>query len=180
MIKSLFTRIFKKSVETSFQNDMNISNEWVISYFDENIQHINFSLYWIVDSSQEIEKIILHVIRKGLIVGLSYNQIGSNIHKETNKIITKEQSKSIAVHILWVVYWWSSYISWLDLVKEWYILEKEWTTCHDDKVCKVCLENESIWLIPFDKTFPSGDNFAPRAQEINCRCTSTYKIIGIK
>jgi len=45
---------------------------------------------------------------------------------------------------------------------------KEWITVNDERVDLVCSENEGAGPIPFDDTFPSGDDMAPA--HINCRC----------
>lgn len=59
-------------------------------------------------------------------------------------------------------------------------MEKAWETSNDEKVRPEHIANQAEGWIPMEKTWKgTGDDYAP-SQDINCRCTSTDRIIGIK
>jgi hypothetical protein len=59
-------------------------------------------------------------------------------------------------------------------------MEKKWNTSADEKVRPTHALNGSQGWIPFEKTWAgTGDEYAP-SHDINCRCTGTDRIIGIK
>lgn len=59
-------------------------------------------------------------------------------------------------------------------------MKKIWATSEDEKVRPEHMANEAEGWIDFEDTWSgTGDEFAP-STDINCRCTSTHQITGIK
>ncbi len=178
MFSKIISSLFKKDIST---NCFNIETEPAVRYFD-NEANIDFSLYWQSHIfTKNLKKEIIEKLRNGVKNGKSYTQIAKEIHLIDPLVTTKQISKSIAIHQIGRAYWYANYSPALVLEKQWYILEKEWVTSKDDKVCKACLKNEKAGFIWLHEIFPwTKDEFAPSATEITCRCTSTHKITGIK
>lgn len=112
--------------------------------------------------------------------GDSYATIAKKIREEDPFVFSKTRAETIAVNEVGRAYWWANHEPWQVLSDDGYVLVKEWATSNDDKVRPTHMDNEEAWPIPFDDPFPwTDDQFAP-SHDINCRCTSTHEITGIK
>lgn len=120
------------------------------------------------------------IIGDGIREGLSYGEVAKQIIDEDPFVFSKSRAKMIAVNEIGRSYGWANHEPGKVLDDEGYVLEKSWQTSDDDKVRPTHTENENAGWIPFSDEFPgTGDEFGPSTNDINCRCTSTHKIVGI-
>lgn len=120
------------------------------------------------------------IMERGVEQGQSYGQIAKDIQAEDPWVFSKTRAELIAVNEIGRAYGWANHEPAIELQREGYVLEKYWTTSHDDKVRKRHKANEAAGWIPLSQQFPgTGDQFAPSTNEIRCRCTSTHRITGI-
>lgn len=62
-----------------------------------------------------------------------------------------------------------------------YVLQKSWTTSHDDKVRPTHVQNERQGWVDFNGKFSgTEDEYAPSSHDINCRCTSSHRVVGVR
>lgn len=121
------------------------------------------------------------IIADGVEQGLSYGQIAKQIQETDPFVFSKYRAKLIAVNEVGRAYGWANHEPARELDKQGYVLVKKWTTSRDDKVRETHRANEADGEIPLASAFSgTGDLYAPSTVDINCRCTSTHKIIGIK
>lgn len=121
------------------------------------------------------------IISKGLEEGQSYGEIAKQIQETDPFVFSKYRAKLIAVNEVGRAYGWANHEPARVLQGEGYVLQKEWTTSHDDKVRETHAANEGDGPIPLDSAFSgTGDQYAPSSVDINCRCTSSHKITAIK
>lgn len=120
------------------------------------------------------------IMERGVEQGQSYGQIAKDIQAEDPWVFSKTRAELIAVNEIGRAYGWANHEPAIELQREGYVLEKYWTTSHDDKVRKRHKANEAAGWIPLDRPFPgTADQFAPSTNEIRCRCTSTHRITGL-
>ncbi len=122
-----------------------------------------------------------HILEQGVAEWMSYSQIADQIRGVDPFVFSQTRAKVIAINEVGRAYWWANHQPGRDLVSEWYVLEKEWTTSHDEKVRPEHAQNEAQWWIPFESSFSwTGDQYAPSSTDFNCRCTSVHKVVAIK
>lgn len=119
------------------------------------------------------------IISDGVAVWDSYSTIAKRIEEVDPFVFSKTRAKLIAVNEVGRAYGWADHQPWKELSGK-YIMEKKWN-CHiDGKERDTHRENDLKWWIPFDDIWEATwDEYAP-SYEINCRCNSTDRIIGIK
>ena len=121
------------------------------------------------------------IMRNGISDWDSYTAIAKRIREVDPFVFSRSRSKTIAVNEIGRSYWWANHEPGNVLSDDGYILEKSWQSSDDEKVRPTHNQNEEAWSIPFDEAFPwTDDQYAPSTNDINCRCTSTHKIVGIK
>lgn len=119
------------------------------------------------------------IIADGLDNNGSYGSIAREIEASDPFVFSKTRAKLIAVNEIGRAYGWADAEPSRVLAKD-YILEKKWETSKDEKVRPTHAQNEGEGWIPFDKNWTgTGDEYAP-SHDINCRCTGTDRIIGIR
>lgn len=131
--------------------------------------------------SKTTKEKLIAIMEQWVADGKSYGQIAKEIESADPWVFSKTRAQLIAINEVGRAYGWANHEPAVELERQGYILEKEWTTSHDDKVRHNHTKNEAAGPIPLDKPFPgTGDQFAPSTNEIRCRCTSTHQIVGIK
>lgn len=119
-------------------------------------------------------------MEEGVANGDSYGQIAKQIQAEDPWVFSKSRATLIAVNEIGRAYGWANHEPAVELQREGYVLQKFWTTSHDDRVRPRHKANEAADWIPLDTAFPGTfDQFAPSTNEIRCRCTSTHRITAI-
>lgn len=119
------------------------------------------------------------IIADGLDNNGSYGSIAKDIQTLDPFVFSKTRAKLIAVNEVGRAYGWADSEPARVLSAD-YVMEKQWETSNDEKVRPDHVANQSEWWIPMDKSWKAtGDEYAP-SHDINCRCTSTDKIVGIK
>lgn len=131
--------------------------------------------------SKTTKEKLIGIMEQGVADGKSYGQIAKEIESADPWVFSKTRAQLIAINEVGRAYGWANHEPAVELQRQGYIMEKEWTTSHDEKVRPNHTANEAAGLIPLDQAFPgTGDQFAPSINEIRCRCTSTHQIAGIK
>ena len=119
------------------------------------------------------------IIADGLDDQGSYGSIAKNIRELDPFVFSKTRAKLIAVNEIGRAYGWADSEPARVLSSD-YVMEKKWETSQDEKVRPDHVANQAEGWIPMDRSWKAtGDTYAP-SHDINCRCTSTDKIIGIK
>jgi len=122
-----------------------------------------------------------HILEQWVSEWLSYSEIASRIKGVDPFVFSATRAKTIAINEVGRAYWWANHQPGVDLSSQWYVLEKEWATSHDEKVRPEHAQNEAQWWISFESHFSwTGDDYAPSNVDFNCRCTSVHKIVAIK
>lgn len=94
------------------------------------------------------------IIARGATEGSSYGEIAKQIRETDPFVFSKARANLIAVNEIGRAYGWANHQPALDLMKQGYILEKEWQTKHDDRVRPTHVENEKAGSIPLMQPFP--------------------------
>lgn len=109
----------------------------------------------------------------------SYGSIARDIQELDPFVFSKTRAKLIAVNEIGRAYGWADSEPARVLSAD-YVMEKKWETSKDEKVRPTHVMNWEQGWIPMEKEWwATGDLYAP-SRDINCRCTSTDRIIGIK
>jgi Phage Mu protein F like protein len=119
------------------------------------------------------------IIADGLDNKGSYGSIAKDIEELDPFVFSKTRAKLISVNEIGRAYGWADSEPARVLSTD-YVMEKAWETSNDEKVRPEHAANQAEGWIAIDKSWDgTGDEYAP-SQDINCRCTSTDRIIGIK
>jgi len=120
------------------------------------------------------------IMEEGVSNGTSYGEIAKQIKAEDPWVFSKARATLIAVNEVGRAYGWANHEPAIELQRQGYVVEKFWSTSHDDKVRPTHTANEAAGWIPLTNSFPGTlDQFAPSTNEIRCRCTSTHRITAI-
>lgn len=119
------------------------------------------------------------IIADGLDNNGSYGSIAKDIQTLDPLVFSKTRAKLIAVNEVGRAYGWADSEPARVLSGD-YVMEKKWETSNDEKVRPDHVANQAEGWIPMEKSWKAtGDEYAP-SHDINCRCTSTDRIVGIK
>ena len=120
------------------------------------------------------------IMEEGVANGDSYGEIAKKIKEQDPWVFSKARATLIAANEVGRAYGWANHEPAIELQRQGYVVEKFWTTSHDDKVRATHNANEAAGWIPLGNSFPGTlDQFAPSTNEIRCRCTSTHRITAI-
>lgn len=153
----------------------NIETEPAVKYL-RNLETLHLSEKdWSIYKTTKKE--ILTLISDWVKSWKSYTKIWEEIEATNPFVFSKERAKLIAIQETWQAYGWANYEPARKMKLKWYIMEKKWTTSHDDQVRDTHLANQEQGWIPLDKLWvATGDMFAP-SKEFRCRCTSITRVI---
>ena len=113
------------------------------------------------------------MITTGLDEGWSYSQTAREIRKLYDGPISTKRAQLIATHEAAQAYE-AGNRAFADTLKDdGIIMEKMWTTSHDDRVSDGCEVNEADGWIPIDQPHSSGHQEPPRFP--GCRCYEQYR-----
>lgn len=131
------------------------------------------SIDYIKDIQQTTAESLKRVITTGLDNGWSYNTTGREIQKLFDGPISRDRAQLIAVTESARAYEAGNREFAKSIEADGVVMEKQWTTSHDDRVSDGCEQNEADGWIPIDQAHSSGDQEPPRFP--GCRCYEAYR-----
>lgn len=153
----------------------NIETEPAVKYL-RNMETLHLSEKdWSIYKTTKKE--ILTLISDWVSLWKSYTKIAEEIEEVNPFVFSKERAKLIAIQETWQAYGWANYEPARKMKQKWYVMEKKWTTSHDDQVRDTHLANQEQGRIPLENLWvATGDMYAP-SKDFRCRCTSITRVI---
>ena len=160
--------------ETGFEIDFDLDHPRAVEYLEK---HAAEAVTQINDTTRDR---IGNIVTQGLDEGWSYQKMADEIENRFEEFAVgrpQEHIRSRAEHVA-VTETANAYESGLNEVagemkKQGLEMEKYWENVGDNKVSDGCQENTNAGWIPYDESFPSGDQHSPRFP--GCRCSILYR-----
>lgn len=151
------------------KKSFSLSNPRAVRFF----QQTGGSIDYIKGIQQTTADSLKRVITTGLDEGWSYNDTAKEIRKLFDGPISTDRARLIATHEAAQAYEAGNRAFADSLKDDGVVMEKMWTTSHDDRVSDGCATNEADGWIPIDQPHSSGDQEPPRFP--GCRCYEQYR-----
>lgn len=104
--------------------------------------------------SKTTKERLLAIMEEGVANGESYGEIAKQIQQTDPWVFSKARATLIAVNEVGRAYGWANHEPAVELQRQGYVMVKQWTTSHDEKVRATHTQNEKAGLIPLSTSFP--------------------------